>query len=239
MKIPPKISKSEFLILKSKNRRVRFGFIGFMACLIMALSWSVLGISATQESQIQGLGKGGFKTSDLPANVLFTDSDKYDLQSDGLYDPAVYFDGEEKVSCFIGRREGQFVLVTSNRSTSGRMLCLYSDPEICDIPFTGCRVARMATARIKDGGADLRELKQSVGVPINVELYDNRQNFWKLEYSNVLVIPYDVNGDGMPESWDITTDGTSSLATVLRITKWKKAFCDDVPIPFHLTVTLQ
>jgi hypothetical protein len=234
---------STFPSLKSKNRRVRLGLISKLTYLTLAFA---LVIPFLSESALAGPGKGGFKTRDLPANAEFLDLSTDAVRSDGLEGSEPYIDGLDRVHSFIGRREGQFSLSTSNRATSGRMLCL--DDQGQDIPescgdFSGCRVSEMITARLRDGGVDLRYLQDEVVVPLWINVYDDRQNLWHVQYGGVRVEPLGFDGDHNPAAWYIDTDCVDCpSAEVSRIidNQYVDAIeCGLFSLPFHMTVTLQ
>lgn len=191
-------------------------------------------------------GGDGLPTSDLPANALFWGDVGDAIASDGLYGEVAYIDDQERVSCFIGRREGQFVLSTSNKRTLGRMICLdytglepYSD---CG-DFSGCRVAEMNTARIEYGGVDLRLMTVGDTSALSLNVYDDRKNLWHIRYEDVSVEPVAWDIDGNPTSWNISCEtGYCSDANVRRIVNNQYANpieCGPFSLPFHLTVDLQ
>lgn len=222
----------------------------WLSVFTLASALVVLVLSA---SALAGPGKGGFKTKDLPAKAEFSDETVYAVTSDGRYG-SVYISGEARVSCFIGRREGQFSLKTSNKATSGRTLHLddldqidESTPESCG-NFSGNRVSEMRTARVGDeyGGVDLRYLVDGdeVVVPLWLNVYDDRQNLWHVRYDGVCVEPVAFE-DGDPTAWLIDTDCTDtdrSKADVSRIVNNQYANpipCGQFFLPFHLRVDLQ
>jgi hypothetical protein len=235
--------RNKFPSLKSINRRVRRGPISIVAYLMLACA---SGILVFHESALAGPGKGGFKTQDLPSNADFLEVTGDAVTSDGLNGPLSYINGQDRVSCFIGRREGQFSLTTSNKVTSGRMLNLDNQgqyiPESCG-NFNGLRVSSMTTARIDDGGVDLRYLGDVVEIPLWLNVHDDRQNFWHIQYAGVRVEPVAFGDDSNPTEWLIDTDCPDcSSANVSRVidNQYVDAIdCGSFVLPFHLRVTLQ
>jgi hypothetical protein len=190
---------------------------------------------------------GDSEPRDLPANADF-----WGLVGDAIFgDGLAYIDGQERVNCFIGRTDGQFVLSTSNKRTSGRMIWLDSreliPSETCG-DFGGWRVAEMNTARIDYGGVDLRLLTGETKSALSLNVYEDRRNLWHIRYENVSVKPF-FDEYGNLTRWDIVAtvecenwEGDCSQANVRRIVNNQYADaieCGPISLPFQLTVDLQ
>jgi hypothetical protein len=204
--------------------------LGLVAILTVALVFIgvdfIKGQATTQGKPDKPPGKkgeDGHLTHDMPAITVFLDLSTDAVRSDG---EGPYIDDIDRVTCFIGRRAGQFVLTTAHKYTSGRMLCV-DDTNVIPSPpppippnpssYLGdCRVAEMATGGEGDSpvlprGVDLRFMTAASRVGMSLILFDDRQNLWRLIYGEivndeleggVLVTPKDfdpnrdVDGDG-------------------------------------------
>lgn len=192
-------------------------------------------------------------TQDVPANATFLDFETDAVRSDGLGDLAPYIDGQDKVNCKIGR-VGGFGLMTSNRATSGRMLCLYNASlgSYCGDPVNDCKVANMRTfPGPADDGGDLRLLMpgEEVETGFWINFLDNRQNFTHVRYDGVRVKAVGWDSQGSPTAWEIDTDSDLYGASARAWRVEDNQYVDPIPcgdniedrfyLPFHLVVELQ